>query len=98
VANPAHADGAPLTGPGSELNALRRRLRWHRERVTAERWIASADASVAQFASERWSGLTLERGDQRADARDRRDAGCHARFDGAARASGSLRPANMNAR
>ncbi|HSS03113.1 MAG TPA: TolC family protein [Kofleriaceae bacterium] len=54
------ADGVPPTGPGSELDALRGRLRGHPERAAAERRVASADANVARLASERWPGLALE--------------------------------------
>jgi cobalt-zinc-cadmium efflux system outer membrane protein len=58
------AEGALVIGPGgetgSEIDALRARLRVHPEHVAAERRIAAADASVAQQLSQRWPGLALE--------------------------------------
>lgn len=54
------AEGALVTGPGGELDALRGRLRAHPEHLAASRRIAAADASVDQLRSQRWPGLALE--------------------------------------
>lgn len=54
------ADGAAVTGPGGELDALRGKLRTHPEHVAAERRVASAEAGVDRARAERWPGLALE--------------------------------------
>jgi outer membrane protein TolC len=54
------AEGALVTGPGGDLDALRGRLRAHPEHLAAERRVAVADATIDQLQTERWPGLALE--------------------------------------
>ncbi len=54
------AEGALVTGPGGDLEALRGRLRAHPERAAAERRIGAADASIDRVRADRWPGLALE--------------------------------------
>jgi outer membrane protein, heavy metal efflux system len=57
---PLRAEGALVTGPGGDLEALRRRLRTHPEHAAAARRVGAAEASVDRVLAERWPALALE--------------------------------------